>query len=636
MWACLALLGLFCIQQSVLGFRLTKPSPFPFRGRLGRRTGFSVLRQSCCGAPSGSLDGLERSLDWRDFGGDADPWVALDAAVNQLLSAVTTRETETAKETGVGGESGEEDGEDFEALGTPEEPISEAAHATILIVLPDDEKRGDSHFFSKPEHEAQSWERVMKHMNERIKLVSEGFQIQTMGLSDFLSSSSQGRQGANGKDVDVVFFVGLDEGEDMVSGLERSQKEKRGPLGNVRHVLSFSCSQEAGWGRLERLGERRTHGRLLSLLALLPGVAPDLKTAFSTRKILGTLWDRHSSDDLLYLFLVVLDTFVTTVPYVKSQLGLKKLGRESLDCMLGNCKKQVLGCFSDPTCRKALSCLASCALNDQVETYRCITTYESEAFRDFSLCVLQKNNCLENYAPIPERPKPQPLRSFKGEALTHEMAERIFMGHMGRRPWSWKVVAGKNPAYDCFPCQHQLFYRGKSGAFWYDPVFKVKKLDGGEAWRRRHYRVKRAQTPGTFWFSVLDNGVVSSEYWTILDCAEDFSWAVFYYAGAASVAGLQYSGALVCSEDGTWPFKTSEGQEACEAARRTVASLETGQIQTWELFECHNEEATCSGAPVGLSGEARETHNHHPMNAKLFASKDLVPVTEELPMIAAT
>lgn len=30
----------------------------------------------------------------------------------------------------------------------------------------------------------------------------------------------------------------------------------------------------------------------------------------------------------------------------------------------------------------------------------------------------------------------------------------------------------RNPAYDYFPCQFQLFYRGKGG-MWYDPVFKV-------------------------------------------------------------------------------------------------------------------------------------------------------------------
>ena len=34
-------------------------------------------------------------------------------------------------------------------------------------------------------------------------------------------------------------------------------------------------------------------------------------------------------------------------------------------------------------------------------------------------------------------------------------------------------------------------------------------------WRRRHYRVRRAKQPGTFNFSVLDNGVISKEYWRL-------------------------------------------------------------------------------------------------------------------------
>lgn len=45
-----------------------------------------------------------------------------------------------------------------------------------------------------------------------------------------------------------------------------------------------------------------------------------------------------------------------------------------------------------------------------------------------------------------------------------------------------------------------------------------------QVWRRRHYRVKPAVTPGTFRFSVLDNGVVSNEYWRIIDVSDDLSW----------------------------------------------------------------------------------------------------------------
>ena len=36
------------------------------------------------------------------------------------------------------------------------------------------------------------------------------------------------------------------------------------------------------------------------------------------------------------------------------------------------------------------------------------------------------------------------------------------------------MVAGQNAAYDQFPCQYQIFYRGKARqSMWYDPVFQV-------------------------------------------------------------------------------------------------------------------------------------------------------------------
>jgi hypothetical protein len=79
--------------------------------------------------------------------------------------------------------------------------------------------------------------------------------------------------------------------------------------------------------------------------------------------------------------------------------------------------------------------------------------------------------------------------------MTHELAEDLFVGWYGShppsqpapslpssitpglpstKPVSWLVAAGKNPAYDYFPCQHQVFYRGKGrGQMWYEPIFKV-------------------------------------------------------------------------------------------------------------------------------------------------------------------
>lgn len=52
---------------------------------------------------------------------------------------------------------------------------------------------------------------------------------------------------------------------------------------------------------------------------------------------------------------------------------------------------------------------------------------------------------------------------------------------------------------------------------------------------------------------VLDNGVTSNEFWRILDCEDGLDWCVFYYSGAASRAGLSYSGAILASKSGDWP-----------------------------------------------------------------------------------
>ena len=122
--------------------------------------------------------------------------------------------------------------------------------------------------------------------------------------------------------------------------------------------------------------------------------------------------------------------------------------------------------------------------------------------------------------------------------------------------------------------------------------------EGKKIWRRRHYRCRRGVSPGEHFFSVLDNGVNSSEHWRIVDAADDLSWALFYCerrglapgmiclltslsphtrpslrfpfansprrasisclwtftdAGAASGAGTNYTGSVFCTPDGSWP-----------------------------------------------------------------------------------
>ena len=57
--------------------------------------------------------------------------------------------------------------------------------------------------------------------------------------------------------------------------------------------------------------------------------------------------------------------------------------------------------------------------------------------------------------PPPQVPDPAPLPSFRGQPLTHELAEDLFIGWLrdpssqlapGRELFSWRVFGGKNPA----------------------------------------------------------------------------------------------------------------------------------------------------------------------------------------------
>ena len=147
-------------------------------------------------------------------------------------------------------------------------------------------------------------------------------------------------------------------------------------------------------------------------------------------------------------------------------------------------------------------------------------------------------------------------------------------------------------------------------------MFKIRKFDGQEVWRRRHYRVRRDTLPGAFKFSVLDNGVVSNENWCgckcmccrmpspavigrslqqastqrmvldrthfatarlaslqlhacrrIVACDDHLAWALFYYAGAAAAAGQTYVGAILATADGLWPAAVCVSLRSSRSAR---------------------------------------------------------------------
>ncbi|KAL3700555.1 hypothetical protein R1sor_018577 [Riccia sorocarpa] len=429
-----------------------------------------------------------------------------------------------------------------------------------------------------------SWEEVMQQTARRIGWIDSSFEMVVLSDEEAKSPEFKEKFELLLQQSNIMMIINVQK--------EQSQKWLKSLSGRVPTQIAFDCMPDLdtflGGSNLSSIGV------LDELTAVLPG--SNLTEKRRVLKLVRESWERQSPDNLWFAVLVLIDSFVTPVKLLKN---LRATGLASLQCMVKNCGQQIFDCLKDPNCRKALDCLNKCAPTDQVCSYRCIVSYESPQLEQFTLCILQKHNCLGLDADILMEPDVQPMPSFRGQPLTYEIAEDLFIGWLNEFKWSWRVVAGQNAAYDQFPNQYQIFYRGKAkGSLWYDPVFQVRTLGGETVWRRRHYRVVRGATPGTFYFSVLDNGVVSKEFWRIVFVADDLSWGLFYYSGAAAAAGQSYTGAVLVTPDGAWPDVSQ--------AERLNAALEACGIKLWELYRVENSPSSeHESAPLGLPEYAR-------------------------------
>ena len=418
------------------------------------------------------------------------------------------------------------------------------------------------------------WMEVMGHMAMRITWVDPGFSMDV-----FAHDAPMDDIKAAARDADVFLCVGI---EDKALATDLAAA-----LSGVATGAALGCHEVLD---AETRVVYQPVNELRRMEAKLVPWGQANKDLRLMEQVTG-LFDRKNHLDLLFLHLLLIDASGTRVAAVDINQDLN-LG--NVWCIASNCNKQLLACYKNDRCKLSLDCIDACGLNDQVCTYTCIRSYQNDQFQLLARCMLHKHNCLGNDAVRPELPEVLPMTHFRGEPLTHDTAEAIMQGHYGegegKKPYSWLAVAGQNPAYDHFPCQYQIWYRGKArGAFWYNPVFKVQTLDGKEVWRRSDYRCKRGDAPGTFYFSFMDNGVTSLEYWRIVDAADDMSWSLYYYAGAAKVAGQAYIGAVLATADGLWP-----GAEHLERIEKSL--WEGCGVKLWEMCEVDN--CDCGGAPL--------------------------------------
>lgn len=465
-----------------------------------------------------------------------------------------------------------------------------AEEGRVLFVVP---KSGESPFgFTSPEP-SPSWKTVADHLAERISGFDSRLRATTVVAEDVLTA-------APGSGADLTLILGV-----KAPGVSARLEKVARQAGSVA-VICYDCSSEVA--ALQRVGAYASAGNVFAQdlqVQLLPWAGVAIGKRLSDQADL--LLSRNSSEDLLYAIFFVLHQYVLELELVKYTVnptwekGPLRNAQEFAG-MCSKCRDEIYTALTDPETKATIDLLNACDMRDQVGSYRVIVSYETPQLEAFSLCILQQNNVFGCSADILETPRVPVLRRWQGLPLDDAAARQIFIGHLDcpeaaaastRKAWSWKVVCGANPAYDAFPSQHQIFYPSEKSktALWYDPVFQVETLDGRKVWTKRHYRcmprtVSRdlggedGSSAGAWTLTTLDNGVLSKESWTTVDVADDLSWAVFHYSGAAAVVGQSYLGGLLCTADGAWP----KGAESGPEFERIQAAFRSCGIEMWELY----------------------------------------------------
>jgi hypothetical protein len=245
-----------------------------------------------------------------------------------------------------------------------------------------------------------------------MKWVDEGFEM--LVFTDKSMDHGGFRQELSRCDMLVNVAI---TGQESVQWLIQNSK-------NIPNVLCFQSSpsllNKLGGTNVQYTGEQDFFGKLASV-----GKPSGAEESTEVLKTISNAWERHNSDDIRFCLLVVVNAYIRPVDMLQN---LRAKGLSTLSCMIKNCGPQILNCLFDPDCRKAIQCLNSCSPTDQVCNYRCIASYESPQLEAFSLCVLQKHNCLELNAAIPSKPSVAPLSMFREQQLSHEVAEDLFVG----------------------------------------------------------------------------------------------------------------------------------------------------------------------------------------------------------------
>eukprot|EP00560_Eucampia_antarctica_P004442 CAMPEP_0197841776 /NCGR_PEP_ID=MMETSP1437-20131217/46367_1 /TAXON_ID=49252 ORGANISM="Eucampia antarctica, Strain CCMP1452" /NCGR_SAMPLE_ID=MMETSP1437 /ASSEMBLY_ACC=CAM_ASM_001096 /LENGTH=578 /DNA_ID=CAMNT_0043451577 /DNA_START=108 /DNA_END=1844 /DNA_ORIENTATION=+ len=478
---------------------------------------------------------------------------------------------------------------------------------SVAFLIPEDADRVKSKYGSKSPVENPTILEAVEHMSKKIQWFSDEA-IETFVVTAPIDENDVSVMNLL-KNVDalIAFNLQLDSDVKFLNNIleTRNDENNYDELQFSRQChFSFDCAKRPLLQLPNRVSIYQSEAPSISSQVL-----PWTKAASAKRmeEQMTGLFERWTSDEFTVALMLFFNQFSGhEIDWVKHSIDATWekgpiQNAQELYSMVDKCGDCIVKCVQDEECKKCLDALTAVDSRDQVSSYTTLVSYESKLLTDFSCCILQKNNIFNCDAKIPIVPKVAPITSWRGKALTRDDAQQILIAHLAdedapegglQSQVSWIVAAGANVAYDQFPAQNQIFYKSANGrGMWYDPVFRVETIDGRSVWCKRHYKVRDGKVPGTFHLSVLDNGVTSNEFWTIVSVADDLSWIIFHYAGAAGAVGQRYLGGLLCTADGLLPPE-SERDEIWKA-------LKSAGIEPWELYVVDNRKDTPGAIGAG-------------------------------------
>jgi hypothetical protein len=305
--------------------------------------------------------------------------------------------------------------------------VSNVNPVVTLIV---NDKHSPSYFQMKPTKDIVTWYDALKHVEEKMSWEyinardpdspMKNIKLNIIDINEVLTNDSNLSP--------ILVLIGLNNAhKDVITNL----------IHNAVAVATFQCDDSIQ--SYEKFGSYMPNFHYKGLLGTIRKRWDSFRKNLRHQHAIAydishELWNRKSSGDMLFMLLILIDKFSSIrVSSVDSVTNTENTGLQEIQCMIENCQNELINCFKDPNCRAALACLNSCNGNDQVCQYRCITSYESDTFEKFAYCILQRNNCMRNSAKPPIYPNPQPMVLFRGQELTHEMAENIFIGYLQPR-----------------------------------------------------------------------------------------------------------------------------------------------------------------------------------------------------------